>query len=94
MAPLCVEVRREGDHYLIEVFGAIAIANTIAYVSELLDPISIFLGLTRQHLMTQAFKFLLWGEGETGLLVYRILLRYWESTPQEDVRPLIFLMSE
>ena len=94
LAPLCVEVSREGDHYVIEVFGAIAIANTIAYISEMLDPISIFLGLTRQHLMTQAFKFLLWGEGETGLLVYRILLRYWESTPHEDVRPLIFLMSE
>ena len=90
LAPLCVEVCREGDNYVIEVFGAIAIANTIAYISELIDPISIFLGLTRQNLMTQAFKFLLWGEGETGLMVYRILLRYWESTPQEDVRPLDF----
>jgi hypothetical protein len=94
LAPLCVQVCREGDHYVIDVFGAIAIANTIAYISELIDPISIFLGLTRQNLMTQALKFLLWGEGETGLMVYRILLRYWESTPQEDVRPLIFLMSE
>ncbi|HSX83047.1 MAG TPA: hypothetical protein VLQ80_31375 [Candidatus Saccharimonadia bacterium] len=60
----------------------------------MIDPISMFLGLTRQNLMTQSFKFLLWGEGATGLLVYRILLRYWESTRQEDVRPLIFLMSE
>jgi hypothetical protein len=94
LAPLCIQVCREGDHYVIDVFGAIAIANTIAYISELIDPISIFLGLTRQNLMTQALKFLLWGEGETGLMVYRILLRYWESTPQEDVRPLIFLMSE
>jgi hypothetical protein len=44
--------------------------------------------------MTQSLRFLFWGEGETGLLVYTILLKYWESTPEEDVRPLIFLMSE
>jgi hypothetical protein len=39
-------------------------------------------------------KFLLLGEGETGLMVYTILLRYWESTPEDDVRPLIMLMSD
>jgi hypothetical protein len=33
-------------------------------------------------------------ESETGLLVYKILLSYWEWTPEDDVRPLIFLMSE
>ena len=27
-------------------------------------------------------------------LVYAILLRYWEWTSEEDVRPLIFLMSD
>jgi hypothetical protein len=94
MAPLSVRVFREGDNSVIEVSGAIAIANTIAYISELIDPISIFVGLTRQNLMSQSFQFLLWGEGETGLMLYKILLRYWESTPGEDVRPLIFLMSE
>jgi hypothetical protein len=94
IAPLQIRVTREDDDFVIEVTGAIAIANTIAYVSELIDPISIFLGLTRQSLMTQSLRFLLWGEGETGLLVYTILLKYWESTPEDDVRPLIFLMSE
>ncbi len=79
---------------MIEVNGAIAFANTIAYVSELVNPISIFIGLTRMNLMNQSFRYLILGEGETGLLVYRILLRYWEWTPEEDVRPLIFLMSE
>lgn len=79
---------------VIVVRGAIAIANTIAYISELLNPISIFIGLTRTNLMGQAFRYLLWGEGETGLLVYRILLRYWEWTPEDDIRPNIFLMSE
>jgi hypothetical protein len=94
IAPLQVHVTKEGEDFVIEVTGAIAIANTIAYVSELIDPISIFLGLTRHNLMTQSLRFLLWGEGETGLLVYTILLKYWESTPEDDVRPFIFLMSE
>jgi hypothetical protein len=94
IAPLRMQVTKEGSDFVIEVTGAIAIANTIAYVSELIDPVSIFLGLTRQNLMTQSLRFLLWGEGETGMLVYTILLKYWESTPEDDVRPLIFLMSE
>ena len=93
-APLQIRVFQEGDCYVIQVAQAIAIANTIAYVSELIDPVSIFLGLTRQSLITQSIKFLFLGEGETGLLVYTILLRYWEWTPEEDVRPLIFLMSD
>lgn len=84
---------RTGD-FVIEVNGAIAIANTIAYLSELINPIGIFIGLTRRNLMNQSFRYLIFGEGETGLLVYRILLLYWEWTPEDDVRPLIFLMSE
>ncbi len=95
LAPLTLRVRRSGDDFTIEVSGAIAIANTIAYVSELLDPISLFLGLTRRNLMGQAARYLVWGEGETGIMVYKILLRYWEWTAEDDdVRPLIFLMSE
>ena len=93
-APLKIQVRQEGDCYVIDVSQAIAIANTIAYVSELIDPIGIFLGLTRLNLVSQALRFLLLGEGETGLMVYTILLRYWEWTPEEDIRPLIFLMSD
>jgi hypothetical protein len=93
-APLEVTLRREGDDYVAEVYGAIAIANTIAYVSECIDPISIFIGLTRRNLMGQAVRYLLFGEGEVGLMVYTILLRYWHWTPEEDVRPLIFLMSD
>jgi hypothetical protein len=93
-APLELTLRKEGDDYLGEVYGAIAIANTIAYISEAIDPISIFLGLTRRDLMGQAVRYLLFGEGETGLMVYTILLRYWDWTPEQDVRPLIFLMSD
>ena len=93
-APLEVTLRKEGDDYVGEVHGAIAIANTIAYISEAIDPISIILGLTRRDLMGQAVRYLLFGEGETGLMVYTVLLRYWDWTPEEDVRPLIFLMSD
>jgi hypothetical protein len=93
-APLEVGLRKEGDDYVAEVFGAVAIANTIAYLSEAIDPVSIFIGLTRRNLMAQAVRYLLFGEGETGLMVYTILLRYWELTPEDDVRPLIFLMSD
>src|SRR5262247_237414 len=94
VAPLEVEVRREGSDYVAEVHGAIAIANTLAYLSEMTDPISIFLSLSRRNQMRQAFRYLLLGEGETGLMVYAILVRYWETTPEEDVRPRIYLMCD
>jgi hypothetical protein len=94
LTPIQIEVVREEEDYVINVSGAIAIANTIAYLSELLDPVALFLGLTRQDLMTQSLRFFLLGEGETGLLVYTILLRYWEYTPEDDVRPVIHLMSD
>jgi hypothetical protein len=92
--PLEFQVEQEGPDYVANVYGAIAIANTIAYVSEMIDPISIFIGLTRENLMNQAVRYLLFGEGETGLMVYTILLKYWDWTPEDDVRPLIFLMSD
>ena len=51
--------------------------------------------LTGENQMMQSLRYLVWGEGEIGIMVYRILLRYWEwTTEQEDVRPLIFLMRE
>ena len=93
-APLEATVWKEGEDYVGEVYGATALANTIAFVSEAIDPISIFIGLTRRGLMGQAARYILFGEGETGLMVYTILLRYWDWTPDDDVRPLIFLMSD
>jgi hypothetical protein len=93
-APLEIKLWKEDGDYVAEAYGAIAIANIIAYVSEAIDPISILIGLTRRDLMGQALRFLLFGEGETGLMVYAILLNYWKWSPQEDVRPFIFLMSD
>jgi hypothetical protein len=89
-----LKISRLGDDFRITVSNATAIANTIAYLSEAMQPKGIFLGLTRENPVTQAVKYLLWGEGETGILVYQILLKYWASTPQEDERPHIFLMSD
>ena len=63
LAPLGVEVRREERDYVIEVHGAIAIAKTIAYLSEMVDPINIFLSLTREDLTRQVFRFLFLGSG-------------------------------
>jgi hypothetical protein len=94
LSPLCIQVRRDNGAYLVEASQAVAIANAVAYLSGVLHPISILLGLSRQNLMRQSFRYFLVGEGETGLMVYAILQKYWESTPEEDERPFIFLMSD
>lgn len=94
LSSLRVRVDREGTNFVIEVWGAVAIANSIAYVSELIDPKTIVLGLTRRNLMQQSLAYAFWGEGEIGLTVYSILVRYWESTGEYAGHPRILLMSE
>lgn len=93
---LRVTVTPLGDtgNYEIVVGGAVAIANAIAFVSEDLDPRTLLLGLTRVNPMSQALRYLLWGEGEIGILVYEILVKHWDATPEDDVRPLIYLLSD
>ena len=93
IAPLRLRVRKEGEYFVLEVWGAVALANTIAYLTELLDPIALFLDLTGQNLMSQAAKYMFWGEGETGLMVYTILLHYWEWAGKTKDRPQLHLMS-
>ena len=45
--------------------------------------------------MAQAFRYLVWGEGEVGLMVYKILLRYWEwNERRQGDRPLLFMMGD
>jgi hypothetical protein len=94
LSPLSIKVTHEDSAYLVEVSQAVAIANAVAYLSEALHPISILIGLSRQNLMRQSIRFFLFGEGETGLMVYAVLQKYWASTPEEDERPFIFLMSD
>ena len=93
IAPLRVAVRKQNENFTIEVWGAVAIANTIAYITELIDPVSVFLTLTRENLMLQSLRYLLWGEGEIGLMVYTILVRYWEWTHDQSPKPTLYLMS-
>lgn len=93
LTPIVIRVNRDGRDYLIEVTQAVAIANSIAYISELARPVSVFVTLTRRNLTSQALNYLLLGEGETGLMLYMILVKYWEWTHEQDL-PRIFLMSE
>ena len=88
---LRVSVTKERDHYVIEVWGAVAIANTIAFIAELLDPVSIFVVLSGQNLMQQSLRYLFWGEGEVGMLVYAILVHYWNWNGRKADRPTLFL---
>ncbi|HZU28811.1 MAG TPA: hypothetical protein VFA04_25025, partial [Bryobacteraceae bacterium] len=90
---VCVEVRRDGDNYTIESGQAVAIANTLAYFTEELKPTSVVVSLSQRGMMLQALRYLLFGEGETGLMIYTILRRRWEGAPPGS-RPLIFLRSE
>jgi hypothetical protein len=94
LSSLRVRVDREGRNFVIEVWGAVAIANSIAYISELLDPTTIVLGLTRSNLMEQSLAYAFLGEGEIGLSVYSILVRHWETTKRHRSVPRILLMSE
>ncbi len=92
-SPLELSVRQEDGQYLVEASQAVAEANAIAYLTELTHPSSVFVRLTRQNPMRQSFRYLLLGEGETGLMVYSILQRYWEVAHVTE-RPCIFLMSD
>jgi hypothetical protein len=93
IVPLRLSVRKEGEDFVIEVLGAVAVPNTIAYCTELIDPAGVFLTLTRENLMLQSLRYLLWGEGEIGLMVYTILVNYWEWTGDESPKPVLYLMS-
>ncbi len=94
LSPLHIKVTLDHGAYLVEASQAVAIANAVAYLSGVLHPISIVMGLSRQNLMRQSIRYFLVGEGETGLMVYAVLQKYWASTPEEDERPFIFLMSD
>ena len=89
---LRVRVRKPGAHTIVEIRGSSAIANTIAWVSEQLHPRTIYIELSLQHPVAQAIKFLLWGEGEIGVMVYQILVNYWHKGDTKSVRPRIVLV--
>jgi len=94
LSPLEITVSERDGQYLVEASQAVATANAVAYLSELLRPSAIFLGLSRQNLMRQSFRYFLLGEGEIGLMVYTILQHHWRTTAAKGGHPVIFLMSE
>jgi preprotein translocase subunit SecG len=94
LSPLKITVKQEDNQYLVEASEAVATANAIAYLSDLLHPAAIYLGLSRQNLMRQSFRYFLFGEGEIGLMVYTILVHLWEGKSGDNERPCIFLMSD
>jgi hypothetical protein len=94
LSPIELSIKEEDGHYLIEASQAVARANAIAYLTELIHPVAVFLRLTRRNPMHQAFRYLVFGEGETGWMVYSILQHYWEATRSAEERPCLFLMSD
>lgn len=90
---LRVRVCKEQKDYLITVYNANVVANTIAYMSISLQAKRILLRLAHERTpLTRAVKYVLFGTGETGLMVYEILTAYWKARPEID-RPLLFLMT-
>ncbi len=94
LSPIDIKVTLDSGHYLVEASQAVATANAVAFLSELLHPAAMFLGLSRQNLMRQSFRYFLLGEGEVGLMVYTILLHHWETVKPNEPRTRIFLMSD
>jgi hypothetical protein len=83
---------REGET-LIFVSNANVVANTIAFISLDLGARNVFLHLTSAHNpLAQTFRYLLFGTGETGMMVYEILTNYWSKKPETE-RPVLFLMT-
>jgi hypothetical protein len=90
---LRIRVEEINGETVVFVSNANVVANTIAFVSLQLRARSVILHLTSQHNpWAQAFRYLLFGTGETGMMVYEILTNYWDRKPESD-RPLLFLMA-
>lgn len=96
-APLELTIRYIPDtnQYLIVAENAVSIANAIAYLTNEIQPLSIILFLTGKNRIKQIWRFLLFGEGEIGMLVYQILVEHWEkATIPGGAKPQIFIMND
>jgi hypothetical protein len=93
VASLEISIKEEDGQYLVTASQATAFANAIAYLIHRLHPSTVFMGLSGQNLMRQSFRYFLLGEGETGVMVYAVLQRYWETCKDESDRAKLFLMS-
>lgn len=90
---LCIAIHREGRDFIVTVNGANVIANTLVYISLVLNARAVLMHLSQQHYpLNQTLKYMLFGTGEIGLMVYEILTSYWKRKPEPE-RPLLFLMA-
>ncbi len=90
---LHVKAAPENGDFLVTVSGANVIANTVAYVSVALCADNVLLKLSQKGTpLTLALRYFLFGTGETGMMVYEILTKYWKKRPEGE-RPLLFLMA-
>ncbi|MGH9511811.1 MAG: hypothetical protein ACRD2U_06705 [Terriglobales bacterium] len=88
-----VEVKCSSAENIIIVRNANVIANTIAYVSIKLKAKNIILGLAAEKSpLVQALRYVSFGTGEVGMMVYEILTNYWQERPEAE-RPTLFLMA-
>jgi hypothetical protein len=89
-----VQVECDPAENLITVSNANVVANTIAYVSIRLKAKNIIVHLAEeQSPLLQALRYVSFGTGEIGLMVYEILTNYWKERPESE-RPAMFLMTE
>ena len=87
---LRIKVTREGDDFLVTVSHANVIANTVVYISLLLRACNVIMRLSEEgNPLTRTLKYVLFGTGEVGLMVYEILVTYWKDRPESE-RPLCF----
>ena len=90
---LCITIARDKEDYVVTVSGANVIANTLVYISLELKARAVLMHLAEQRYpLNQALKYVLFGTGEVGLMVYEILTAYWKDRPAPE-RPLLFLMA-
>ena len=94
LSTLLISVRQEDEQYLVEASQAVATANAVAYLIQELHPAAIYIRLSRQNLIRQSFRYVVFGEGETGLMVYTILQHLWASARAGEERPRLFLLSD
>ncbi len=90
---LRIKITLEGDDFLITVSHANVIANTVVYISLVLHACNVIMHLSETgNPLTRTVKYVLFGTGEVGLMVYEILVAYWKDQPECE-RPLLLLMA-
>ena len=79
-SPIRVQVSKEGKDYVVQVNGAVAVANAIAYVALGLEADEIVIGLLDSGTrLVNASMYLIFGTGEVGYAVRTIFMRLKEG---------------